>query len=82
MDYTNTKEPNKVIDGLKICSNTSRSCCDDNCPYYKSYTSCQKTEILQDALILLKEQEQTIENLKEKLRLLEYGDQGCIAPAT
>lgn len=57
MDYTNTKEPKKVIDGLKICSDTSRSCCDDNCPYYKSYTSCQKTEILQDALILLKEQE-------------------------
>lgn len=42
MDYTNTKEPKKVIDGLKICSDTSRSCFDDNCPYYKSYTSCQK----------------------------------------
>ena len=30
---------------------------------------------IDDALVMLKEQEQTINELKEKLRLLEYGDQ-------
>ena len=34
--------------------------------------------IMYDALELLKEQEQTISELEEKLRLLEYGDQDIL----
>lgn len=43
-------------------------------------------QIAQDALALLKEQKQTIEDLKEKLRLLDYGNhypmQDILMPAT
>ena len=35
-------------------------------------------EQAKDILALLKEQEQTINELKEKLRLLEYGDQDIL----
>ena len=34
-----------IIKALEICSNTSKSCCSDTCPYYKGYTSCQATEL-------------------------------------
>lgn len=39
-----------------------------------------RKDIVGDALALLKEQEQTIEALKEKLRLLEYGDHDTLQP--
>lgn len=35
-------------------------------------------EIINDTLELLKEQEQRINELEEKLRLMEYGDQGTL----
>ena len=35
-------------------------------------------KIITDTIALLKEQEQTINELKEKLRLLEYGDQDIL----
>lgn len=35
-------------------------------------------EFIDKVIVLLKEQEQTINELKEKLRLLEYGDQDIL----
>ena len=43
-----------IIKALEICSNTSKSCCSDTCPYYKGYTSCQATELKKDVLEILK----------------------------
>jgi len=53
----------KVIKGLELCSNTGRPCCPDDCPYYKGYTSCDRIELLRDALELLKEQDEAMDKL-------------------
>lgn len=42
-----------------------------------AYCLCQ-TWILEEALKLMKEQERRINELEEKLRLLEYGDQDIL----
>ena len=62
------------------------------CAYFRLFTNsldtgwCDMMAAITDSLALLKEQEQTIEALKDKLRLLEYGDydcaQGILMPAT
>lgn len=53
-----------VIKALEICSNTERSCCPDYCPYYKSYTSCQATELKRDVLEILKTVRKSICNIQ------------------
>ena len=75
----------KVIKGLEICSEHGawHGCdCELNeaykdCPYHGCETGCVVT-IAKDAIALLKEQKKRINELEEKLRLLEYGDQDII----
>lgn len=73
----------KVINGMKQHRDGLFHSC-DNCPYV-SDTGCQ-LKLYSDTLALLEEQEQTINELMEKLRLLEYGDQDAfqsgMMPAT
>ena len=46
---------------------------------WRDYHSDSEVQtIAKEAFALLKEQEQTIEALKEKLRLLEYGNHDCV----
>jgi len=46
--------------------------------YHRSAGNNITADIASDALVLLKKQEQTINELEEKLRLLEYGDQDTL----
>ena len=46
-----------------------------SCPYNLDGCACQR---MQDTLALLKEQERIINELEEKLRLMEYGDQDTL----
>lgn len=68
----------KIINGLHCCSHTDGVNC-IYCPYDNDGEDCTALMSM-DVLDLLKEQEQTIESLKEKLRLLEYGDQDTLQP--
>lgn len=65
----------KVINALGRCESYGY-CEDKRCPYYED-TGCLES-MRKDALELLKEQEQRINFLEERLRLLEYGDQGTL----
>lgn len=58
---------NKVIEGLKVCTNpaTKRGCLDDLCPY--DGKGCRGA-MERDALELLKENEETIKFLSSKLQ--------------
>jgi len=75
----------KVIKGLEICYFPPSKC--EDCPYHNlpDEQSCND-ELCSDALALLKEQAQTIEDLKERLRLLDYANhypmQSILMPAT
>ena len=69
----------KVIKGLELCSTYDCNRC-DNCPYGRTCGyGCDQTGLLRDALKLLKEQEEGIQNLisdyedlsKEHERLLD-----------
>ena len=76
----------KVIKGLECAIGIrGRKNCDD-CPYDNDFNCLGCDIVLRDAIALLKEQEQRINELEEKLRLLEYGDQDIlqsgIMPAT
>lgn len=68
----------KVIKGLEVCVDRipGKYTC-DQCPYEIDGNDCE-INASKDAIALLKEQEQTINELKEKLRLLEYGDQDIL----
>ena len=48
------KSNEDIIKGLEICSKPGRSCCSDECPYYKQDVSCTSMELKQDALALIK----------------------------
>ena len=68
----------KVIKGLEEISDYFFSVyyhSEDRKETNRAKDMCDTAE---DALALLKEQEQTIEALKEKLRLLEYGNHDCV----
>ena len=67
--------PEKVISGLTNCLHYKGTCL--GCLYEHDGPNCQN-DVLDDAIALIKEQEQTIETLKEKLRLLEYGNHDCV----
>lgn len=78
----------KVIKGLECCCLPMTYVCKNICPYGEElydpgdgdgygYANCMAA-MLPDALTLLKEQEQIINELEEKLRLLEYGDQDVL----
>ena len=78
----------KVIKGLKNCSDVyygADGTC-SSCPYSKINGDICIGELVHDAISLLKEQEKIINELEERLRLLEYGDQdilqGGLMPAT
>ena len=66
----------KVIKGLELCLKTiDEPDCRKECPYYEA---CQKYEgrvifqpLMRDTLALLKEQEQTIENLNDIIAIHE-----------
>lgn len=66
----------KVIKGMECCSRVFWLCPTVACPYYreKHEFGCS-SQLKKDAFELLKEQERQIIELKEKLRLMEYGDQ-------
>lgn len=69
----------KVIKGLECC--TKGDVCFSECPYFKEAPMTDGkciTALQADALALLKEQEKRINELEEKLRLLEYGDQDIL----
>ncbi len=75
----------KVMQWLKTCV----SGCEEGCPYEYKNLVCRvecKADLMRDAVAMLKEQEQRINELEEKLRLLEYGNhdcaQGILMPAT
>lgn len=77
----------KVIKGLECCSRVSWLCPTVACPYYgKGHEFGCSFQLKRDAFELLKEQERQIIELKEKLRLMEYGDQdtaqSALMPAT
>ena len=76
----------QVIKGLSCCAKWMGK--DDfdacnSCPYHKNFSyddhGCLE-EVNNDAIALLKEQEKRINELEEKLRLLEYGDQDTLQP--
>ena len=48
------KNSEDIIKGLEVCSKPGRSCCSDECPYYKQDVSCTSMELKQDALALIK----------------------------
>lgn len=67
----------KVIYSIERCICHVPDACRD-CGYDNhEYNECVE-KLLRDALELLKEQEQRINFLEERLRLLEYGDQGTL----
>ena len=65
----------KVIKGLEVCTSLLYRCAD--CPYYAN-CCLDGQAVMEDALALLEEQEKRINELEEKLRLLEYGDQDIL----
>lgn len=66
-----------VIYSIERCICHVPDACRD-CGYDNhEYNECVE-KLLRDALELLKEQEQRINFLEERLRLLEYGDQGTL----
>lgn len=75
-------EREKVIEGLEMCTNISQDGCLMLCPYKdekdETYSGFCEQVLKQDALALLKEQQKRINELEEKLRLLEYGDQDIL----
>lgn len=75
----------KVIKGLDSCAKWMGENDDDacgNCPYHHSHFSYDDNNCIatvnNDAIAILKEQERRINELEEKLRLLEYGDQDIL----
>lgn len=67
----------KVIKGLEIHIKQNSRCV--GCPYPNN--GMCGDQLYMDALALLKEQEKRINELEEKLRLLEYGDQDTLQSA-
>ncbi len=70
----------KVIYDLERCICHVPDACRD-CSKYNAEGNLTLTcmeSLMKDALELLKEQEQRINFLEERLRLLEYGDQGTL----
>ena len=60
----------QVIRGLELCvSHDADKCC--KCPYHPQCQEYYYTALKEDALALLKEQEQTIENLNEIIAIHE-----------
>ena len=64
----------EVNSGLEKCAAAE---CNEKCPYNGINYGC-RPKLMLDARELLKEQEQRINELEEKLRLLEYGDQDIL----
>ena len=59
----------KVINGLEHCSDRTNKRCNPTCPYHER-DFCN-SELAQDALELLKEQQQTIETQRDIIRTQE-----------
>jgi Fe-S cluster biogenesis protein NfuA len=74
------QDKEKVIKGLETCSDVyygADGAC-SSCPYSKINGDMCVAKLVHDAISMLKEQEQRINELEEKLRLLEYGDQDTL----
>ena len=73
------KSIEEVKEGLKQCAAIDRETC-EGCPYKACGDSpCDCiTMMINDSLAMLNEQEKRINELEEKLRLLEYGDQDIL----
>lgn len=56
----------KVMKGLEVC--TAKPCCCTDCPYKKTCT-LDSQEVMEDALALLKEQEEKIKSLTEDIEV-------------
>lgn len=76
----------KVIKGLMVCVDRipGKYNCNE-CPYEIDGNYCE-INLAKDAITLLNDQKKKINELEEKLRLLEYGDldtlQSAMMPAT
>ena len=60
----------KVIKGLEVC--TSKPCFCKDCPYAKG-CALDSQEVMEDALELLKEQQERIETLESLRRIEQEG---------
>lgn len=60
----------KVIKGLEICK--ERNYCSPECPYYEITDDCNSA-IAEDALAILKEQQERIETLESLRRIEQEG---------
>ena len=68
----------KIVKAFVLCRVNEG--CSANCPYWDNDASvkgCTK-KLATDVYSLLKEQERRINELEEKLRLMEYGDQDTL----
>ena len=61
----------KVIKGIDIC--LQRFHCGEDCPYYNDAKSGCMEQLREDALALLKEQQEEIENLKQTAQSMMEG---------
>ena len=66
----------KVIKGMELCISPNDECSPDNCPYYVSPNNesglCWN-RLMADALAMMKEQEEEIENLKQTAQSMMEG---------
>ena len=61
----------KIKKALECCLNPKLNCCND-CPYNNNgRLSCLESEMLEDALNLINEQENEIKRLRQEVRLKE-----------
>ena len=65
----------KIINGLECCTDGFMMCKRERCPYYGKapIDSTCRIELEKDALALLKEQEEEIENLKQTAQSMMEG---------
>lgn len=76
----------EVLRGLACCTGAKAPIKCNECPYagnddYNDLWSC-RIALMRDSKELLEEQKQRINELEEKLRVLEYGDQDALGYAT
>lgn len=70
------KSSEDIIKGLEVCSKPGRSCCSDECSYYKQDVSCTSIELKWDALALIK-QCYTMPTIQLTIPYGELQDLGC-----
>ena len=67
----NSEKVKEIKKALECCLNPKLNCCND-CPYNNNgRLSCLESEMLEDALNLINEQENEIKRLRQEVRLKE-----------